>query len=587
MLWSIAANTDTLVACGDGGAILSSTDNGRTWTPRLSGNSAWLVAVTYGGGQFVIVGEAGRILTSHDGVTWTNVTSTGTAKRLNNVIFADGKYVAIGERGACVTSIDGRVWTPSTTPVNTWLHGLTYHAGIKHFAAAGENGVFLYSPDAVTWSRLPVPGYTGHLHHIAAVESYAHFVVVGDLGKAISVRQNQLILKDGSSLTNWTADVNSTNVTKTLIGLVQGAGALFAMSEDGQIVTANSDRGPWVSLPSPTTNYLNAGIYQNNTLFIVGQYQTILQSEPIFTSRLRNISTRGQVGTGGNITISGFIVRGDRPKTVLVRAAGTALAAFGFTGTLAAPVLTVLDSKAASIATNTGWSTAANAATISSTAARVSAFPFAAGSADSALIATLSPGEHTVQVSGANNTTGICLVEVYDTDVIDNGGSHAVNISTRGLSGAGASKMIAGFIIEGAAARRVLIRAVGPGLAQFGVTGTLAEPTLELYNGRGLLHATAGAWGLQANADEVRGAFAAGGAFALAEGSKDAAMVIAPPRQLDRPSRRSGHHQRRRHHRSLRLAVKSGAGVSPAPLFNPHTRPRSPTARCASGRVGG
>lgn len=89
--------------------------------------------------------------------------------------------------------------------------------------------------------------------------------------------------------------------------------------------------------------------------------------------------------------------------------------------------------------------------------------------------------------------------------------------------------MIAGFIIEGAAARRVLIRAVGPGLTPFGVAGVVAEPTLEIYNGKGLLHATVGAWGLQPNADEVRGAFASAGAFALAEGSKDAAMVIALP----------------------------------------------------------
>lgn len=86
--------------------------------------------------------------------------------------------------------------------------------------------------------------------------------------------------------------------------------------------------------------------------------------------------------------------------------------------------------------------------------------------------------------------------------------------------------MIAGFIIEGASARRVLIRASGPALAAFGVTGTLAEPKLELYNSRGLLHATAGSWGLQANADEIRGAAKAVSAFDLADGSKDSAMVV-------------------------------------------------------------
>ncbi|MSU48145.1 MAG: hypothetical protein EXS37_03485 [Opitutus sp.] len=96
----------------------------------------------------------------------------------------------------------------------------------------------------------------------------------------------------------------------------------------------------------------------------------------------------------------------------------------------------------------------------------------------------------------------------------------AVNISTCVVAGSGANKLIAGFIIDGVSVRRVLIRAIGPGLAGFGLTGLLAEPQLELYNGKSLLHATAGARGLQNNADEIRGA------FKLADGSKDSAMVV-------------------------------------------------------------
>ena len=86
--------------------------------------------------------------------------------------------------------------------------------------------------------------------------------------------------------------------------------------------------------------------------------------------------------------------------------------------------------------------------------------------------------------------------------------------------------MIAGFVINGSAARRVLIRAVGPTLGDFGVPGTIAEPQLELYTGRGLLQASAGAWGLQTNADEIRSAAAVVNAFKLADGSKDSAMVV-------------------------------------------------------------
>lgn len=100
------------------------------------------------------------------------------------------------------------------------------------------------------------------------------------------------------------------------------------------------------------------------------------------------------------------------------------------------------------------------------------------------------------------------------------------HISTRGLVGTGANQMIAGFVIEGASSRRVLIRASGPALAGFGVGGTLAEPRMELYNSRNFLHASAGAWGLQTNADEIRGAAKVVSAFELADGSKDSAMVV-------------------------------------------------------------
>ncbi len=529
LLWSIAAGAGELVTVGSFGVILSSSDHGATWTPRSSGSTGWLVAVTYGGGQFVIVGEAGLILTSPDGRVWTRATSSGTTERINNVIYADGKYVAIGEKGLALTSSDGRVWTPRSTPVTTGLHGLAYHEGIRHFAACGDAGVFLYSPDGVTWSQLPVPGLSSALQHTVAVDSYANFVAVGEGGKIVSVRRNALVLKDGQPLVTWTAEANPTSTTAHLVGLVQGAGALFAAGEDGKIITATSDRGPWTTLASGTTDLLLAGIFHQDTLYVVGHRETVLQSERLFSSRLINISTRGQVGTGSDLMISGFVITGPQPKPVLIRAAGPTLAAsFGLTGTLTAPVLTLVDSENRNVATNTGWTTAANVAAITSTAARVGAFPFAANSADSAILTTLTPGAYTTLVSGANNTTGLSIVEVYDADPLSNEGSRAINISTRGVAGSGQNKMIAGFIIGGAAARRVLIRAVGPGIAgaPFNVGGTLAEPQIELYNSRSLLHATAGAWGLQSNADEIRGSAQAVSAFALPEGSKDSAMVV-------------------------------------------------------------
>ncbi|MEY2878451.1 MAG: hypothetical protein RLZZ15_831, partial [Verrucomicrobiota bacterium] len=525
-LWGIAAGAGTLVAVGDGGVIVSSADDGRTWTPRLSGITGWIVGVTYGAGQFVAVADRGIILLSLDGTTWTPAASSGTTQRLNNVLYADGRFVAVGEGGTILTSLDANLWTPRFTGTTNWLHGLAYNSGIKAWAASGQGGMFLYSTDAVAWSRLPIPGLTTDIEATVAVESYASFMAIGADGVAISIRQNTVVLKTGESLVTWTGETSATGSTVRFRGLMQGASALFATGEDGKVVTASSDAGPWYTLPTGSTANLLAGIFHNDSLFIVGQNETVIQSDPLYASRLINISTRGQVGTGANVMISGFVVTGAKPKPILLRAAGPALGAFGLTDTLAAPVLTLLDSTAKTIGTNSGWTTAPDATAITSTSARVGAFPFGATAADSALLVTLNPGNYTAQVSGVGGTTGLAIIEAYDADTLANDTARAINISTRGQVGTGANQLIAGFVIDGASSRRVLIRAVGPALAAFGLTGTLAAPRLELRNNRGLLHSTAAAWGLQPNADEIRAAFAAAGAFALADGSTDSAMVV-------------------------------------------------------------
>jgi kumamolisin len=141
-------------------------------------------------------------------------------------------------------------------------------------------------------------------------------------------------------------------------------------------------------------------------------------------NRLVNLSARAFVGTGANILIGGFAISGSTPQTVILRADGPSLAGFGLAGTLASPVLT-LSGSAGTIATNAGWSStpvngaaAADGITIQSLTAelnaRVGAFAFAEGSGDSAIVATLPPGIYTAQVAGANGSTGIALLEIYE-----------------------------------------------------------------------------------------------------------------------------------------------------------------------------
>ena len=126
---------------------------------------------------------------------------------------------------------------------------------------------------------------------------------------------------------------------------------------------------------------------------------------------LINLSARGEVGTGAAILIGGFVVTGNASETVLVRGVGPGLGAFGLTGLLANPVLTVLDSTGKVVASNTVWG---GTAALTSVFSQVCAFPLAADSLDSALLVTLPPGAYTAQLSGANSTTGLGLLEIYE-----------------------------------------------------------------------------------------------------------------------------------------------------------------------------
>jgi hypothetical protein len=111
--------------------------------------------------------------------------------------------------------------------------------------------------------------------------------------------------------------------------------------------------------------------------------------------------------------IAGVVVTGTAPKRVLIRAAGPALTAFGIFGALGKLKLELFSGSTV-IAQNTGWSTSADAAGIAQAATQVGAFAFAAGAGDSALLVNLAPGAYTAQVSGANGTSGVALIEIYE-----------------------------------------------------------------------------------------------------------------------------------------------------------------------------
>ncbi|HKP02885.1 MAG TPA: hypothetical protein VJU77_05915 [Chthoniobacterales bacterium] len=210
--------------------------------------------------------------------------------------------------------------------------------------------------------------------------------------------------------------------------------------------------------------------------------EPIAPAEP---AKLANISTRVRVLPGDNALIGGFIVTGTEPRKVIIRGLGPSLAP-AVAGVLADPTLELYQGNAV-LTQNDNWQDT-QAAEIAATTLQP------ARNLESAIIRTLDPGSYTAVLRGGGDASGIGLVEVYDLGV--GAGSRLANISTRGFVGTGDQVMIGGVIVTGdaAASARVLIRAIGPALTNFGVTGALSDPVLELHDDNGALMASNDNW---------------------------------------------------------------------------------------------
>ena len=192
-----------------------------------------------------------------------------------------------------------------------------------------------------------------------------------------------------------------------------------------------------------------------------------------------NIATRLAIGTDQNQLIGGFIITGNAPKKLILRAIAPSL---GFAGALQDPIMELRDGAGELLETNDNWKSSQEKEIIDTTVAPPD-------ERESAMVATLNPGAYTAVIGGKDNATGIGLVEVYDlgTASLDTASSAKLaNISTRGFVQTGNDVMIGGFIVSGASSK-VIVRALGPSLGQAGVAGSLQDTTLDFVDGNGSL----------------------------------------------------------------------------------------------------
>jgi phospholipase/lecithinase/hemolysin len=192
-----------------------------------------------------------------------------------------------------------------------------------------------------------------------------------------------------------------------------------------------------------------------------------------------NLSARLNVGTDEDVLIGGLIIDGTGAKQVIVRGIGPSLAVNGtpVANTLADPVLELYQNGVL-ITSNDNWKDSQEDE-IAATGLQPP------NDLESAIVISLDPGQYTVILRGQNSGTGIGLVEAYDLDSAAI--STLANTSTRGLVQTDDNVLIGGFIIGNGGSDTVVVRAIGPSLADAGVANPLADPTLDLYDANGAI----------------------------------------------------------------------------------------------------
>ena len=233
----------------------------------------------------------------------------------------------------------------------------------------------------------------------------------------------------------------------------------------------------------------------NDQLFAVGRFwgldtvptrgvARLNLSGETYATRLANLSIRTHAGRNDQTLIAGFVVGGTQGNLkLLARGIGPTLASFGVTDALPDPSISIHLGSSTPFG-NTDWP-----GSLTGVFVDVGAFALPAGSKDAALVSDFDPGIYSLEVFTASPTTGTALAELYDADPASASASRPrlVNLSGRANVASTSDALIAGFVVSGTGIKRLLIRGVGPTLADYGVGGALPSVKLSVYRGTELI----------------------------------------------------------------------------------------------------
>ncbi|MEZ5274839.1 MAG: hypothetical protein R3F07_00500 [Opitutaceae bacterium] len=248
-----------------------------------------------------------------------------------------------------------------------------------------------------------------------------------------------------------------------------------------------------------------------------------LVKPPASEDRLRNLSLRARAGGKEGAVIVGFVLAGEHPASVLIRGAGPALAQFGVSDFLADPVLQ-LRSGNEMLTENDNYRDI-RSTDLSNLELALGTFPLDSGDTDAALLIAIHPGTYTARISGHGAESGIAIAEIFEGDFT----THTIltNLSARANVGLGENVLIPGFVVGGCNPQTFLVRAIGPGLVPYGVQDTLTDPIITLRSANSTILARNEKWSDADNYKKIASVSQTIGAFALANDSQDAAILIS------------------------------------------------------------
>ncbi len=482
-------------------SLANSSDLGATWSDQgaQAGMSSTMpyMDIGYGNGRFTLLasGLGTKVYTSTNGTSWTEILAG--QQNSGRVAYGNGLWVMTGTTYR--TSTDGLTFT-TRTPVGLTLTGtnmLRFAAGRFIYHQLGVSGVSLVpqlvaSADGVNWSRMA--GYGGGIGTsfgtMDVAEGNGRLVVVG-LSGAIRPFTAQAGYIAVSALPALPAPPVISAQPVSVSGVI-GGGATFTVTASGSGNTYQWRRDN-VALAGATSATLtltnlapaNAGSY---TVVVTNSHGSVTSSAATLTlvsasnvGRLVNMSIRTNAGTGDKTLIVGLGLGGagtSGTKPVLIRGVGPTLVGYGLPTALVDPTMTAYQNSAV-VAQNDDWSGGFDFNA-------VGAFPFAGSAPKDAAIynAAMASGVYSIHISGKNNASGITLAEIYDaTSTFGATTPRLINVSARTQVGTGAEVLIAGFVVGGQTPVRLLIRGVGPTLADYGVGGAIADPKLEVFSG--------------------------------------------------------------------------------------------------------